>query len=86
MSIKTLKTYISIVNADCEEFGGIMNETNDNELNNCSLSELKLIKEYLIHSLDEIDERIEEKIKNESYEKGLSEGKYLILESLEENI
>lgn len=61
MVSKVIKTYISIVYADCEESVGIMDETNDAELNKCSINELQKIKQCLVISNEYIDNLIKEK-------------------------
>lgn len=86
MSNKINKTFISIVDADCEQFSGIMDEVNEMELSKLSTEELGKIKKILQSLTEMITLMIVEKHIGEAYDKGFENGKLSTIESLEENI
>jgi hypothetical protein len=84
--MKVIKEYIKIVDADCDEIGGIMDDVNEKALNESSTEDLGKILKALKSREEMIEEMIIERHLSESYDKGFEEGKKSMLESMEENL
>lgn len=87
---KPLRTFVTIGTFDCDTYGGIMDECNEEEISKCSKDDLKQIVWVLQELQDYFDSIIYDKSLKEAYmngyDKGFKEGKLATIEAEEELI